>query len=156
MFKSRKATLGHSVESFESIVGASLRIEGDLIISKSVRIDGTVNGNILQADGGSTTVAIALGAKVHGDITVQDVIVSGYVKGNIVSAGRVELVESAKVEGNVTYGSIGIAVGAHIMGQLKQIEQMAQTDAIDAIARAANAPKRANVSANNSATPDKA
>ena len=119
MFKFDKTNLGRSVEKFESIVGASLKVEGDLVISKSLRIDGTVHGNIFQAEGASATVAIASGASVVGNIAVHDVIVSGNLRGNITSPGRVELIDTAKVEGDVTYGSIGVAVGARIAGQLK-------------------------------------
>lgn len=137
MFKFEKAKLGASVEKFESIVGSSLRIEGDLIISQSLRIDGTVNGNIYQADGASATVAIAPGATVNGNIAVSDVIVSGALKGNIVAPGRVELIDTAKVDGDVTYGSLGVAVGARIMGQLRQIDELSQNEAITAIHRAA-------------------
>lgn len=137
MFKFEKASLGRSVEKFESIVGASLRVEGDLIISQSLRIDGMVNGNIYQADGSSATVAIAPGATVNGNISVNDVIVSGAIKGNIAAPGRVELIETAKVDGDVTYGSIGVAVGARIMGQLRQIDEMSQHEAMSAIHKAA-------------------
>lgn len=137
MFKFSKTNLGRSVEKFESIVGASLKVEGDLVISKSLRIDGTVHGNILQAEGASATVAIAAGASVLGNIAVHDVIVSGHLKGNITSPGRVELIDTAKVEGDVTYGSLGVAVGARIAGQLKQIDELSQTEAHSAISKAA-------------------
>lgn len=134
--KSERDHLGRSVEKFESIVGASLKVQGDLVISKSLRIDGTVHGNILQAEGASATVAIASGASVIGNVAVHDVIVSGTLKGNITSPGRVELIDTAKVEGDVTYGSIGVAVGARIMGQLKQIDELTQSEALNAISKA--------------------
>ena len=137
MFNFDKTNLGRSVEKFESIVGATLKVEGDLVISKSLRIDGTVHGNILQAEGASATVAIASGASVLGNIAVHDVIVSGHLRGNITSPGRVELIDTAKVEGDVTYGSIGVAVGARIAGQLKQIDEMSQSEAQSAISKAA-------------------
>ncbi len=136
MFNFEKTNLGRSVEKFESIVGASLKVEGDLVISKSLRIDGTVHGNILQAEGASATVAIASGASVLGNISVHDVIVSGHLRGNITSPGRVELIDTAKVEGDVTYGSIGVAVGARIAGQLKQIDDLSQIEAHSAISKA--------------------
>lgn len=138
MFKPQKSNLGKSIETFESIVGATLRIEGDLIINKSLRIDGIVNGDIYQAEGAKATVAIAPGATVTGNISVQDVIISGVLKGNIRSSGRVELIETAAVEGDVSYGSIGIAVGARIIGQLNQIADQAQLDAASAIKKAAS------------------
>jgi|LauGreDrversion2_5_1035112.scaffolds.fasta_scaffold01765_2 cytoskeletal protein CcmA (bactofilin family) len=137
MFNFDKTNLGRSVEKFESIVGATLKVEGDLVISKSLRIDGTVHGNILQAEGASATVAIASGASVLGNIAVHDVIVSGHLRGNITSPGRVELIDTAKVEGDVTYGSIGVAVGARIAGQLKQIDDLSQIEAHSAISKAA-------------------
>ncbi len=137
MFKPQKSNLGKSIETFESIVGATLRVEGDLIINKSLRIDGIVNGDIYQAEGAKATVAIAPGATVSGNISVQDVIVSGTLKGNIRSSGRVELIQTAAVEGDIHYGSIGIAVGARIVGQLNQIDEQAQNDAASAIKKAA-------------------
>lgn len=138
MFKLKKDKLGRSIEKFESIVGASLRINGDLTITQSLRIDGTLNGNIYQAEDSLATVAIGPGASVLGNVSVQDVIISGYVKGNIVCPGRVELVHTAKVDGDLTYGSLGVAVGARIMGQLRQIDEMTQNEAVHAISRAAN------------------
>lgn len=137
MFKFEKANLGRSVEKFESIVGKSLRIEGDLIIHHSLRIDGTVHGNIHQAEGAAATVAIAPGAHVCGNIAVQDVIVSGELRGNIAAPGRVELIDTARIEGDVTYGSLGVAVGARITGQLRQIEELSQNEALSAIHKAA-------------------
>lgn len=137
MFKFEKGNLGRSVEKFESIVGATLRIEGDLIISQSLRIDGIVNGNIYQSDGTSATVAIAPGAVVKGNIAVNDLIVSGSVEGNICAPGRIEFIDTAKVNGDVTYGSIGVALGARIMGQLRQIDEMSQSEAKSVITRAA-------------------
>ena len=68
---------------------------------------------------------------------MHDVIVSGHLKGNITSPGRVELIDTAKVEGDVTYGSIGVAVGARIAGQLKQIDELSQNEAQNAISKAA-------------------
>ena len=112
MLKRKKPLLGKSVENFESIIGKTLRIEGDMVISKSLRVDGIVNGNIFQADGEESTVAIAVGAHVTGNINAQNVIISGMVKGNVNSIGRVELVDTAHVEGNVTYGKIGVSLGA--------------------------------------------
>ncbi len=140
MFKFQKSPLGRSVETFESIVGATLQVEGDLVICKSLRIDGTVRGNITQSEGSSATVAIAPGATVLGHVAVQDLIVSGTLQGNISCPGRVELIDTARVEGDITYGSLGVAVGARIAGQLRQIDELTQTEARSAIHKAAKAP----------------
>ena len=41
-----KQKLGKTIDSFETIIGTTVRIDGNLSISQSVRIDGVVNGNI--------------------------------------------------------------------------------------------------------------
>lgn len=138
MLKRKKSLLGKSVEIFDSIIGKTLRIEGDIVISKSLRVDGIVNGNIIQADGDEATVAIAVGAQITGNINANNVIVSGFVKGNVNSTGRVELIETAHVEGNVTYGKIGVSLGAKIIGQLAQLNDLSSRDAAEFINRAAN------------------
>ena len=81
-----------------------------------------VNGNILQEDEHDATVAIAKGATVTGDIRAKHVIVSGTLRGNIFSSDRVELLETAFVTGDITYGSLGMQVGARIDGKLRQAD----------------------------------
>jgi cytoskeletal protein CcmA (bactofilin family) len=112
--------LGQSQENFESIIGTSLVIKGDLVISKGIRIDGKLIGNIFQEENQNATVAISESAEIIGDIHAQHVIVSGKLTGNIFAVERVELLGNSQVEGNIQYGSIGIAVGAKIHGNLDE------------------------------------
>jgi hypothetical protein len=133
MFNSKaNKNLGKSVESFETIIGASLRVDGNLLLRNSVRIDGVVNGNILQDDEHEATVAIAKGATVTGDIRAQHVIVSGTLRGNIFSSDRVELLETAFVTGDITYGSLGTQVGARIDGKLRQADSESSSHTAEA------------------------
>ena len=127
----KKTPLGRSLENFESIIGKSLRIDGHLIISQGIRIDGVLNGDVFQEEGKVATVAISETGIVRGNIQAQHVIVSGHVKGNIFSLDRVELLASAHIEGEITYGSIGIEVGAKILGKLNQISTHDAGEAAD-------------------------
>ena len=122
MFTRKKSALGKSIESFESIIGQSLRIDGNLVISQCIRVDGVVNGNIFQEEGKEATVAVAKGALVTGDIRAKHVIISGEVRGNIFSSDQVELLSTALIQGDIRYGSIGLEVGARISGNLDQID----------------------------------
>ncbi|QWD77744.1 polymer-forming cytoskeletal protein [Polynucleobacter sp. MWH-Svant-W18] len=119
--KTKKKALGKSIQDFESILGASIRVDGNLIIAKSVRIDGNLYGNILQEEGSEATIAIAPSACIFGDIRAEHIIVAGSVKGNIFSSGKIELLAHAHIEGDITYGNIGIEIGANVTGKLLQI-----------------------------------
>ncbi|MBT8606331.1 polymer-forming cytoskeletal protein [Polynucleobacter paneuropaeus] len=119
--KTKKKALGKSIQDFESILGASIRVDGNLIIAKSVRIDGNLYGNILQEEGSEATIAIAPSACIFGDIRAEHIIVAGSVKGNIFSSGKIELLAHAHIEGDITFGNIGIEIGANVTGKLLQI-----------------------------------
>lgn len=134
MFKSKSnQSLGQSVESFETIIGSSIRVDGNLLLRSSLRIDGLVNGNILQEDGCEATVAIAKGATVTGDIRAKHVIVSGNLQGNIFSSDRVELLDTAFVSGDITYGTLGMQVGAKLEGKLRQADGESSSQAAGAL-----------------------
>lgn len=134
MFKSKSnQPLGQSVENFETIIGSSIRVDGNLLLRNSVRIDGLVNGNIFQEDGYEATVAIAKGATVNGDIRAKHVIVSGNLQGNIFSSDRVELLDTAFVSGDITYGTLGMQVGAKLEGKLRQADGESSSQAAGAL-----------------------
>jgi cytoskeletal protein CcmA (bactofilin family) len=123
MFKSKNnQALGKTVECFETFIGASIRVDGNILLRNSIRIDGIVNGDILQEDGCEASVAIALGAIVRGDIRAKHVIVSGSLYGNIFSPDRVELLTTAFVSGDIIYGTLGMEVGARLHGKLNHVE----------------------------------
>lgn len=123
----KELTLGQSQENFESIIGTTLVIKGDLHISKGIRIDGKLFGSIFQEENQTATVAISESAEIIGDIHAQHVIVSGKLTGNIFALERVELLSNAHVVGNIQYGSIGIDVGAKIHGNLNEYQPNGET-----------------------------
>jgi cytoskeletal protein CcmA (bactofilin family) len=131
ILKSKKA-LGISQEVFESMIGPSIQVQGNLLINQGIRIDGAVNGNVLQQDGQDSVVAISESAVVTGDVKANTIIIAGHLKGNIFSNVRLEILKTARIDGNVNYKSIGIEVGATINGNLHQLDeaQLAQ-DIID-------------------------
>lgn len=97
----------------ETIVGASLKVEGDLKSQGDIRIDGEVSGTI-STDG---AVLIGTNAKVHANVRAASVEVAGAVEGDIVASKRVALSETARVKGNLTCTELVIAQGAQFTGQ---------------------------------------
>jgi cytoskeletal protein CcmA (bactofilin family) len=104
-----------SKSSVPSIISADLRINGDLICSGDVQVDGWVEGDIQ-----SRTVVIGEGATVHGAVQAESVRVCGVVKGEI-KADTVVLEKTAKVTGDVLHKSLTIAEGAQLEGMCKRL-----------------------------------
>jgi cytoskeletal protein CcmA (bactofilin family) len=105
-------------ECFRTVIDSTTRIDGRLNVRESVRIDGQVNGEVTLESATKATVAIGGSGEVHGDINAHRVLVAGQVLGNINAEERVELMSTARVNGDITYGSISIAHGAKVLGLL--------------------------------------
>jgi cytoskeletal protein CcmA (bactofilin family) len=120
------------------VIDASTTIDGRLNLKESARIDGRVIGDVNLESGSKATVAIAATGVVRGDITAHRVLVAGQVQGNIQATERVELLSSAQVSGDITYGSISIAHGARVVGLLVEVTQSSEASGkTDAVIRAA-------------------
>lgn len=99
----------------ESLIAADLTIEGKIHGSGHIRIAGRFKGDV-QVDGDLT---VELGAKVNGGVRARKVVIAGELEGNIDSAQRVELLESGVVVGDVKAGSVTVAAGARVRGQVE-------------------------------------
>jgi cytoskeletal protein CcmA (bactofilin family) len=80
-------------------LGSSLRVKGDIIGTEDLLIDGSVEG-LIQLDERKLTVGKT--AKLTADISARDVVVYGYVKGNVRAKGRIEIRKDRSVIGNLT------------------------------------------------------
>jgi cytoskeletal protein CcmA (bactofilin family) len=116
-------------------LGSSLRVKGDISGTEDLLIDGYVEG-LIQLDGRKLTVGSK--AKVTADINARDVVVYGYVKGNVHAKGRVEIKKDGSVIGNLTTAQIMIEDGADFKGSI-EIDRSAAEDAAKNVASRAAA-----------------
>ena len=118
--KTRRALRGHvgpDPKPALSIVGADLRIEGELRTSGRVRIEGTVVGSV-QAD---RQVEVAKGGVVEGDIHTYEAILGGEVRGSML-AHRVEVAATSVIRGDITAARLLVHEGASVCGQIRVVK----------------------------------
>ena len=102
-------------ETKESVVGAGLTIEGTIEGSGHVRIAGRFHGEVhVQGD-----LTIEEGAKVVGGVRANTVTIGGELEGNIEAASRVELLATGVLNGNLSAGSLTVAAGSKMRGQVE-------------------------------------
>ncbi|MEA1910670.1 MAG: polymer-forming cytoskeletal protein [Spirochaetota bacterium] len=90
--------LGTSGVFINSIVGDGTRFVGDLELNGLLRIDGDFIGNI-KTDG---KVLIGKNGRAECTITADTVVIGGVVKGDIVSKGKVVILSTGMLIGNVS------------------------------------------------------
>jgi cytoskeletal protein CcmA (bactofilin family) len=106
----------------ETIISERSYLEGTFKTEESIRVRGTVRG---QVESGAAVVVEPQG-NVAATVIAASVTVSGRVEGQIVSSGRVELTPSARVSGEVTAGALVMQEGAFFEGNLKMASSGSQ------------------------------
>jgi cytoskeletal protein CcmA (bactofilin family) len=98
----------------ESLIASDLTIEGKIEGTGHVRIAGKFKGDVnVQGD-----LTIEVGAKLTGSVRASKVVVAGELEGNIEAAKQVELLASGVLVGDVKAGSLTVATGARMRGQV--------------------------------------
>jgi cytoskeletal protein CcmA (bactofilin family) len=97
-----------------TIIGASIVIDGEISGDEDLVIQGTVKGKISLKE----SLFVEASGVVEADIEVQNVEIGGRVTGNIAASDRVELKSDCRVVGDVRAPRILIADGASFKGNV--------------------------------------
>ena len=103
-------------------IGSTIVIKGNVTAREDMVISGRLDGS-LEVIG--HTVTVKAGAQVVADIQARVIVVSGQVTGTLVADERIELKQSAEVEGEITAPSLRVEDGATFQGK-------AETTKVDA------------------------
>jgi cytoskeletal protein CcmA (bactofilin family) len=96
-------------------IGTALTIEGKVISTQDLTIDGRVEGTI---ELGSHELMIGSAAKIKADLVAQTITISGAVTGNVTATNIVDLRATGSVEGDITTPRLVMADGATIKGRV--------------------------------------
>ena len=102
-------------EMRESLIAAELTIEGKIEGRGPVRIAGRFKGDV-HVEGDLT---IDSGARLTGGVQARTVVIGGEVEGNITDATRVELLATGVLTGDLKAGSLTVAAGSRMRGQVE-------------------------------------
>lgn len=113
-----KKNTGVSAE-VETIIGQDTQFKGSISAKGSVRIDGLLEGELLT----EAVAVIGQTGKVTAKITAANATVAGLVQGNVEVSGRLELLPTAKVYGDIRAGALMIGEGAIFQGACKMLDK---------------------------------
>ena len=98
----------------ETVIAAGLTIDGKIEGTGHVRMAGRFKGDV-NVDGDLT---IESGAKITGSVRASTVTVGGELEGNIEGASRVELLATGVLNGDLKAGSLTVASGSRMRGNV--------------------------------------
>ena len=99
----------------ESLIAADITIEGKIEGGGSIRIAGKFKGDVnVQGD-----LTVEAGAKLTGGVRASNVAIAGELEGNVEEASRVDLLHTGVLIGDLKAGSLTVAAGARMRGQVE-------------------------------------
>jgi cytoskeletal protein CcmA (bactofilin family) len=103
-------------------IGKSLVVQGKVISTEDLTIDGRVEGAIELGD---HSLTIGIGAAVEADLVAQRIIICGAVTGNVLANETVDLRATGSVDGDISTPRFAMAEGATIKGRVDVIGKKA-------------------------------
>src|ERR1035437_8900946 len=92
----------------ETVVGPSVKIQGDLNSEGNIRIEGQVTGKVNT----SQSVFVNKDAHIIADVLAGNAVIGGEIKGNLKISGHLILQGSARVNGDIACAVLRIEDGA--------------------------------------------
>lgn len=98
--------------TFESLLGKGIEIKGTVRSKGSLRIEGAAEGNV-ECEG---DITIGETAVMNCDLTAQNVTIGGTLSGTVKCYGRLELLPTARVKGDIVVNTLVVSEGAVFSG----------------------------------------
>lgn len=99
-----------------TVIGKSVVVRGELSGNEELYLDGDLEGTIVLSE---SRLTIGPNARVLADIKVRDLVVFGNLTGNVHATGRIDLRQSAVVNGDVFASRLSIEESAVIKGRVE-------------------------------------
>ncbi len=97
----------------ETVVGPSVKIQGDLNSEGNIKIEGQVTGKVKTSQG----VFINEGAKIIADVMAGNAVIGGEVQGNLKISGHLILQSTARINGDINCQILRVEDGAQFTGK---------------------------------------
>jgi cytoskeletal protein CcmA (bactofilin family) len=101
------------VGEINTLLGRGSEFEGKLTFEGTVRIDGTLKGEVFSDD----VLIVGEGARVEAEIDVGEIIIQGMVVGNIRAKRSIEILTPGRVKGDLSTPSLQIDKGVIFEGR---------------------------------------
>jgi cytoskeletal protein CcmA (bactofilin family) len=115
MFKKNKKMKSTRIDT---LIGQHTHIKGDVSFSGGLRVDGSVAGNINATGDKESLLTLSELGSIEGEVRVPNLIINGAISGNVYASEHIELAPKAKIQGNVYYNLLEMAMGSEVNGQM--------------------------------------
>ncbi len=107
----------------DTLISKEAKINGNVNFTGVLYVDGYIKGDVASEEFETSLLTIGKNGHIEGEINVPHIIIFGRVKGDVHALEHVELMSESRIEGNVYYKLIEMAMGAEVNGQMLHREE---------------------------------
>lgn len=111
MFKKQQES--PNFKEVETIIGRSVKVEGDFVGEGDVVVEGVVTGS-MKTKG---SLKVLSGARITANIEAENAVIDGVVDGNVKVKDRLEMGSAAVIKGDISANVLSIDAGAIFNGK---------------------------------------
>lgn len=107
-------------ENAETIIGPSVKVEGDFSGEGNVIVEGVVMGSLTTQQ----NLSVAETAKITADVEAQNAFIAGEINGNLTIHEKLDIAATARVHGDIQAKILSITPGAILNGRCSVVAEV--------------------------------
>lgn len=102
-------------EGVETVVGPSVHVQGEFKSKGDIIVKGIVSGDVKT----NRLLTVESGAEIDADVQANGATISGKVEGSVTVSDKLDITETAVIEGDIRCSTLVVAPGAVIQGNIQ-------------------------------------
>lgn len=119
----KKQSKSIEVTKLSSLIADNVEIVGDVVFSGGLRVDGRIQGNVINKDGAQGLLVVSEKGSISGKVVTHDAVINGAIDGELTVHHFLELQAKARLSGRVSYRQLQMECGATMEGQLVCLDE---------------------------------
>lgn len=116
------------INKLSSLIADNVEIVGDVIFSGGLRVDGRIEGNVINKGDELGLLVLSERGCIEGSVRTHDAVINGTIVGDLSVSHFLELQPKARVTGNISYSQLQMDCGASVEGKLVKLEDASAPD----------------------------
>ncbi len=114
----KKEPVAINMDKIDTIIGRETEIKGTISAKGVIRIDGRAEGQVLV----SGDILVGETAFLLAEVKARHITVAGEIRGNVAAEGKLEILSSGKVYGDIQVANLVIGEGAVFKGKCEMTD----------------------------------
>jgi cytoskeletal protein CcmA (bactofilin family) len=99
----------------QNVIGKGTLIEGNVAAEGDLRLEGTIRGDVST----KTTLIVAQGSVIEGNLTAQHAEIAGRVHGTVQTTGLLTIKSTGTIDGDVITMNLNVEAGSTFTGRFQ-------------------------------------